>query len=291
MIGTAGCRGAATIVNAIATGKGAAFGISLETDVSVDLSDGKGRIALAEQAEGGSLVEGCVRSAIKKSKLGYECHGTVTIRSEIPISRGLKSSSAVSNAVVLGTVRAIGSDKDLSDRDIILTGIEESIKAGVTITGAFDDACACYYGGAVMTNNRTFQILRQYPMDEDLEVLIHVPERRIEKSTVKGLDFSRISKEVEKAFELAMKGQFLKAMEVNSRAYSKVLDVSEDVAELARKNGALAAGISGTGPATVVLCERGEAGHLASVLRKQEGKVLVTRMNHTPAREVEPRLL
>jgi len=289
MIGLAGCRGAATIVNAIATGKGAAFGISLETDVFIELSEGEGPIKLEDSTEGGGLVEGCVRSVVKKADRPKGCHGSIRIKSEIPISRGLKSSSAVSNALVLAASRALGSE--MTDRDIILTGIEESVKAGVTITGAFDDACACYHGGAVLTNNRTFEILKQAPMDEDLEILIHVPDRRIEKSAVRHLDFSGIEKQVEKAFDLALKGQFLKALELNSRAYSKVLDVSEEIADLARKNGALAAGISGTGPATVAVCERGRAGPLAARLREEKGTVLAARMNHMCAREVVPRLL
>ncbi len=289
MIGRAGCHGAATIVNAIATGKGAAFGISLETDVSVELETGPGRIQLNESTEGADLAEGCARSAIGRVAPESPMHGRITVKSEIPISRGLKSSSAVSNALVLATVRAVGSE--MADRDVILTGIEESIKAGVTITGAFDDACACYFGGAVLTDNRAFEIVKQAPMNEDLEVLIHVPDRRIAKSSLKNLDFSKIARDVEKAFDLALKGEFLKAMEANSRAYAKVLDVSEDVVDLARKNGALAAGISGTGPATVAICERGKAGPLAKALKNQEGRLILARMNHTPAREVVPRLL
>ncbi len=289
MIGRAGCHGAATIVNAIATGKGAAFGISLETDVEVDLEKGPGTIHLSGSEEGAELAEACVRSALAKTAPGEAFHGRIAIKSDIPISRGLKSSSAVSNALVLASARASG--HDMPDRDIILTGIEESIKAGVTITGAFDDASACYFGGAVLTNNRLFEIIKQAPMDEDLEVLIHVPDRRIPKSSVKNLDFSKIAKEVDRAFALAMKGEFLKAMELNSRAYAKVLDVSEDIAELARKNGALAAGISGTGPATVAICERGKAGPLARVIGGREGSVILARMNHVPAKEVVPRLL
>ncbi len=289
MIGIAGCRGAATIVNAIATGKGAAFGITLETDASVELNEGDGPIRLLDSSEGGGLAEGCVRAVVKKARTPTHVHGIVRVRSEIPVSRGLKSSSAVSNAIVLASTRALG--LEMMDRDILLEGIEESIKAGVTITGAFDDACACFYGGAVLTDNKNFEILKQSPMDEDLELVIHVPDRRIEKRSVKGLDFTRIQKQVDKAFDLAMEGQFLKAMELNSRAYSRVLDVSEDIAELARKNGALAAGISGTGPATVAVCERGKAGPLAARLREEDGTVLTARMNHTPAREVAPRLL
>ena len=289
MIGKAACRGAATIVNAIAIGKGAAFGITLETDAVVELEHGKGDIILRESSEGENLVAGCVRSVLAKSVGKEELHGDVRIKSDIPISRGLKSSSAVSNAVVLAAARAVGAS--LTDMDLILTGVEESIKAGVTITGAFDDASACYFGGVAVTDNRSFNILKRGTMDEDLEVLIHVPDRRIPKSIVKDLDFSRIRNEVQKAFDLALRGEYLKAMEINSRAYSKVLDVSEDIAELARKKGALAAGISGTGPATVVLCSKADAASIIGALRAHEGTVLVARMSATPATEVVPRLL
>lgn len=289
MIGRAACRGAATIVNAIATGKGAAFGITLETDAVVELSAGAGDVILADSAEGGGLVVSCVRAVASKALGSTDVHGEVHIKSDIPISRGLKSSSAVSNAVVLAATRALGAK--LSDMDIVLTGIEESIKAGVTITGAFDDASACYFGGVVATDNRTFTILHRAKLDPDLNILLHVPDRRISKASVKELDFSPIRKEVERAFESALAGEYLKAMELNSRAYSKVLDVSEEVAQDARKSGALAAGISGTGPATAIVCEPSAVGRITRALERHGGTVLRAHINDTPAREVVPRLL
>lgn len=289
MIGKAACMGAATIVNAIATGKGAAFGITLEADAIVELETGKGDIVLRGPPEGQDLVAGCVRALATKVLHLPDVNGEVHVRSEIPISRGLKSSSAVSNAVVLATARALG--KDVPEMDIMLTAIEESIKAGVTITGAFDDASACFLGGAVVTDNRQFTILRRGTMDPDLEVILHVPDRRITKASLKGLDFSPIRAEVEKALGLALRGDYLKAMELNSRAYSKVLDVSEDVAELARKKGALAAGISGTGPATAIVCDRADVGEMLKALGKVEGSVLRAHINDVPAKEVVPRLL
>jgi len=288
MIGKAACRGAATIVNAIATGKGAAFGISLETDALVELQQGPGEIVLKDSEEGQELASGCVR-AIASRSAQKDVKGEIRIKSEIPISRGLKSSSAVSNAVTLATARALGSS--MQDMELILAGIEESVKAGVTITGAFDDSSACFLGGVVVTNNRSFTILSRGTIDPDLDILIHVPERRISKASVKGLDFSPIREKVEHALDLAMKGEYLKAMEVNSRAYSKVLDVSEEIAELARKKGALGAGISGTGPATVVVCSRAEVQDIQKALQREEGEVIRAKVNDLPAREVVPRLL
>jgi shikimate kinase len=289
MIGKAACRGAATIVNAIATGKGAAFGITLEADAIVELERGNGDIVLRGSDEGNDLISGCARAVATKALGNSDVTGEVRIQSDIPISRGLKSSSAVSNAVVLATARALGAD--LADTDMILTGIEESMRAGVTITGAFDDASACFFGGAVVTDNKRFTVLHRGTMDPDLEIILHVPDRRISKASVKGLDFSPIVKDVEKALKLALSGEYLKAIEVNSRAYSKVLDVSEDIAQIARKNGALAAGISGTGPATAIICDRAEVGDILKALQKEEGSLLRAHTNDTPAREVVPRLL
>src|SRR5512136_1971028 len=119
MIGKAACRGAATIVNAIATGRGAAFGISLETDALVQLERGPGEITLRESGEGDELVAGCVRAVASKNRTG-ELRGEVRVKSDIPISRGLKSSSAVSNAVSLATARALGSE--MQDMELILAG-------------------------------------------------------------------------------------------------------------------------------------------------------------------------
>jgi len=288
MIGRAGCRGAATIVNAIATGKGAAFGITLETDAEVSLEVGSGELTIPHSTEGSGLVVGCVRALAKKAGKP-EVNGQVRIESEIPISRGLKSSSAVSNAVVLATARALGAS--LPDFELIMTGIEESIKASVTITGAFDDASACYMGGVVATDNRAFTVLHQGTLDPDLVVILHIPDRRITKASVKDLDFRSIAHEVEKAFDLALRGEYLKAMELNSRAYSKVLDVSEDIASLARKKGALAAGISGTGPATAIVCDRAEENDILRALQREEGSILKAHVNDMPATEVVPRLL
>ncbi len=288
MIGRAGCRGAATIVNAIATGKGAAFGITLEIDAEVNLDATRGDLRLINPSEGEDLVKGCVRSVAMKAGR-RDVGGEVRIESEIPISRGLKSSSAVSNAVVLASARALG--VELPDFELVLTGIEESIKAGVTVTGAFDDASACFMGGVVATENRSFTIMHRGTLDPDLVVLLHVPEKRITKASVKKLDFTPIAHEVEKAFDLALRGEYLKAMELNSRAYSRVLDVSEDVAVLARKKGALAAGISGTGPATAIVCDRAQEKEILDSLKRVDGEVLKAHINDTPAREVVPRLL
>lgn len=288
MRAVASSRGAATIVNAIATGKGAAFGITLQTDVTVDLERGDEGISLDGPREGAGLVSGCV-SRIALNAGVASVSGRVVVRSDIPVSRGLKSSSAASNAVVLATARAFG--VEMTDHELVLAGVEESLRAGVTITGAYDDACACFLGGVALTDNGAFKLLKRDTMDPDLVVLIHVPEGRTTKASLKGIDFSPIRNQVEWAFELAERGQYLRALEANSKAYARLLPWDESVASAASSAGALAAGMSGTGPATVAVCGRGEAGSVRKAMGRFEGRVIDAHVNDTSAREVAPRLL
>ncbi|MGD9963114.1 MAG: shikimate kinase [Thermoplasmata archaeon] len=289
MIGRAACRGAATIVNAIPTGKGAAFGITLEVDAEVKLLDDGWDVEYIGPEEGSQLVSGCVRAVLDRTGQGGR-GAQVRVESDIPISRGLKSSSAVSNAVVLAATRATGAR--LEDLDVVLTAVDESTAAGVTVTGAFDDAAACYFGGAVVTDNRQRRILSTGRIDPALSIIIHVPDRRISKASVKGLDFSPARPDIERALEHAMAGEYAKAIELNSRACSRVLGLDEEVAELARSNGAVAAGVSGTGPATVVLARKEDEATLLRLLEaRADGKILRAAVNDTPSPEVVPRLL
>lgn len=288
MIGRAACRGAATIVNAIPTGRGAAFGITLETDAEVVLLGEGDPLRFRGPADGEDLAGRSVAAALKSAGLGA-LGAEVRVESEIPISRGLKSSSAASNAIVLATTRAAGAA--VVDSRVIDAGVDASLEAGVTVTGAFDDAAACYLGGAVVTDNRQRRILARGRVDPSLSVIVHFPELMIPKSRVKDLDFGPARPMAEEALKLALAGDYAKAMEVNSRACSKVLGLSEEVAEMARAMGAVASGISGTGPATVVLARRPDEDAIAAALEKRgDGRVLRASLNEAPAPEVVPRL-
>lgn len=288
MLGTAVSRGAVTLVNAIATGRGAAFGISLETDATVSLEPGEGAFEADCPEDGRELVAGCVRAVADRAGAGA-VRGTATVRSEIPISRGLKSSSAASNAVTLAAARALG--VDLSDDGLLGIAVDESVRAGVTVTGAFDDASACLLGGVVVTDNSERSVIRRDRAPEDLVAVIQVPSRRILKRDVDRHRFAEEAPSFDEALSAALKGDYVTAMTLNSRACSRVLDLSEEVAEAARAAGAYAAGITGTGPATVMLCRRDRRKEMLAVARRFEGDVLEADMNDTNSREVAPRLL
>ena len=114
-------------------------------------------------------------------------------------------------------------------------------------------------GGVVLTDNANFEIIRRERMDASLVALIYVPDRMIRKT---GLPLSRIRANadlIELAYILAMHGDYRTAMKLNGMVYSSVLGVDPSVMHEALEKGAVAAGLSGTGPATVMLVERERA--------------------------------
>jgi len=273
--------GAVTIVNAIATGKGAAFGIDLWTKARVKLTD-DGAIEtsiLDDEEEGTLLAERCVREVFGyfgTSKLGAQ----VETNSNIPIARGLKSSSVAANAIVLATLAAL--HKHLKPDDILNLVVNASLQAKVSVTGAFDDAAASLYGNVVVTDNMTRTILRKFPV-EDHNVLLLVPP---EKAYTADADLRRIktvAKQVEIAHEQALAGKYWNAMTLNGLIYSHVLKLPADVIVESLAAGALAAGISGKGPSYAFVVEEQFKDPVMNVLKRYEGEVIFSKTRNQPS--------
>src|ERR671925_1039272 len=108
-------HGAISIVNAVATGKGSALGISLKVVAEVELEKGHG-VRFLTGKDSDRLVNNIIRNTIPKEVIETN-QITINIHSEIPIGYGLKSSSAVSNAVALACSRLA---KDSIDDNAVL---------------------------------------------------------------------------------------------------------------------------------------------------------------------------
>jgi shikimate kinase len=251
MRGTGTSHGAATIVNAIANGKGAAFGLDLRTEAIVELTEGEGVRVIMEGLPGESpaLAERCVQGVLER--FGRDYHAEVRTTSQIPVSRGLKSSSAAANAIVFATLDALGEELDVLDA--VRIGTRAAIEAGVSVTGAFDDACACALGGLVLTDNRSEKVLHRGPMPNYIRALVHVPGFQVRKSTLPKDRIAAVKGLVDLAFQEAQEGDLFRAMTLNGMCYSAALGLDQEVAIKALMNGALAAGLTGTGPATIML--------------------------------------
>jgi shikimate kinase len=273
--------GAVTIVNAIATGRGAAFGIDLWTRARVELTDDgavETRI-LNDEKESTLLAERCVRGVFDHfgaDKLGAK----VETDSNIPVARGLKSSSVAGNAIVLATLAAL--QKHLESSEILKLVVDASLRARVTLTGAFDDAAASLYGNVVVTDNTARKVLRTFPV-EDRHVLLLVPP---EKAYTADADLRRIrtvARQVEVAHGQALSGEYWNAMTLNGLIYSHVLRLPADVIVESLEAGALAAGISGKGPAYAFVVEEQFEDSVLDVLKEHEGKVIVSRTRNRPS--------
>ena len=176
----------------------------------------------------------------------------VTIDSQIPQRSGLKSSSAVSVALISAIARKFKIKVDVPKLSSYL-----SIKAGISVTGAFDDSTAAYYGGITFTNNRRKKLLKITNPPEDLVFLI-LPRGNRPVVNLRALRKHKLM--FMEIFRLALSGDIVTAMKLNGIAVAEILGYSRAPIERALRKGALAAGISGNGPSVFALCKRGEEG-------------------------------
>ena len=280
-------HGAATIVNAIALGKGVAFGVDLWTKAEVNLTDEPqiihGEIT-SDPGESTVLIERTVARVFRHFGVEKRFGAKVKTSSTIPIARGLKSSSVAANAVALAAVAALG--KTLDDFEVISLGVDAAFEAKVTVTGAFDDACASYFGGAVATDNVKRKIVKRFPLPEGLTVLFHVPSAKAYtgKSDVQKL--RSVEPLVKIAYKEALKENLWAALSLNGLIYSSALGFETSVALDALNAGAMAAGLCGKGPAVTAVVSDDKIDQVKAVLQRHEGEVIQARLNHEKAKVV-----
>lgn len=278
-------HGAATMVNAIAMGKGAAFGVDLWTKAEVQLTSNPGLIEgeiASDLTEKPVLIEKTVNRVLEYFGLNGKFGAKVKTWSNIPIARGLKSSSAAANAIALATVAAL--NKELDDLAIINLGVDGALDARVTITGAFDDACASYFGGILITDNVKRRIVKRFEISEDLTVLFYIPEKKAYTINSNVARMKLVAPLVKIAYREALKRNFWSALTLNGLIYSSALGYNPSIALDALMAGALAAGLCGKGPAVTVVVSNEKVDSVKDALAAYEGKILQAKLNHEKAK-------
>ena len=273
-------HGAATIINAMATGEGVALGVDLWTKAEVELIDEPGvfksEIA-SDPSEGTLLIEKTVWRVLKRFAVEGQFGAKVKTMSNIPIARGLKSSSAAANAVALATTSAL--QKSLDDIELVNIGVEAAFDAKVTVTGAFDDACASYFGGLVMTDNLNRNLIMRTSLPEGLSVLFHVPDK---KAYTADSDLNRIrtlAPLVKLAYREAKHANFWTALSLNGLLYSSALGFDASIALDALGAGAVAAGLCGKGPAVTTVVSEENFERVKQVLQRYKGRIIHAQFN------------
>ena len=240
------------MLNALSTGVGSAFAIDVETTATVELDDSErvtGTIAEDSGADTG-LIERCVELAIENYTDADVSGGTVRTESDVPMAAGLKSSSAAANATVLATADAVGADPE--PLEACRLGVRAAREAGVTVTGAFDDASASMLGGVTVTDNREDELLAR---DEAAwDVLVWTPDERAYSADADTERCANVAPMAELVADLALEGRYAEAMTVNGLAFSAALGFSADPAVEAMPHAA-GVSLSGTGPSVVAVGE------------------------------------
>jgi shikimate kinase len=267
--------GAISIVNAIATGKGSALGISLKVTAEVSLENGQG--IKFHRTKDDKLLRNIVYKTIPAEIIANNMI-SIQIESEIPLGFGLKSSSAVSNAVALACSRLI--DSNMDDYTVLDIAVSASLDAKVTVTGAYDDAAACYFGGFVLTDNYARNLIRREKAPDNLYAIILLPQ-----STSRGNinKLSIMSDFFINAFNLAEAGEYWKAMKLNGVLASAALSVNYEPVLAALESHALGASVSGNGPSVAAVAYENRIDDIKSVFGDFNGNILVSKINNQKA--------
>lgn len=181
----------------------------------------------------------------------YNYCGSIIIETycEAPIKSGLKSSSAIANAVILATLQSL--KKNIEPRKILKYNVVASKYSNVTITGSFDDACASLYGNLVFTDNKKLKILAIKKIKFDVVILFKDKKKRITK---KELFYSqKIAKNINKIFSDAIyKKKYEKSFILNGIYFCEALNIDPKPIFLGLKN-AISVNLSGTGPSFIAI--------------------------------------
>ena len=301
MDGSAVALGAGTVLNALATGRGSAFALDAETSARVELStdgDVTGEITEDPDADT-SLVERCVELTVERYGDGEGGH--VRTESDVPMAAGLKSSSAAANATVLATLDALGvtvdddgvdddpsdwngaerGDERVSRVEACRLGVAAARDAGVTVTGAFDDASASMLGGVTVTNNATDELLAREEVSWD--ALVWTPDERAYSADADVDRCELVAPVADLVAELALDGRYGTAMTVNGLAFSAALGFPTGPAVEAMPH-ARGVSLSGTGPSVVAVGERSHLERVRDLWDQREGTTWETKTRTDGAR-------
>ncbi len=226
--------GGISVLNALFLRKGSVIAVRLPMTVTVER---------ASQWEGDRELVRLESSILKE--IGGEGPMSIKVASDIPQGVGLKSSSALTVGLALASMLALGMTPD--PFLAVKASARASLAMGISYTGAWDDAYASALGGLVISDNKTGRLITRAEMDENLVIAIYL--KGGEKKAVDQNGFRALRELAGVAFEELIKGNVFQAIVLNGVlvAAANGYDAGP-IAELL-KDGAIAAGISGNGPA------------------------------------------
>ena len=255
VLGKGTAHGACSLLHAAALGYGACM--ALDLPITVRLLDRPSKREVVDTDN----VLGCLLDAWKEADHplpeGFqedELHWGVN--SKIPPKQGLKSSAA---ACIAG-VRALcdATSTVLEPHEMVFLAAQAQLAAGVSLTGSIDDAWGCMTPGWKLVDVQApiaegILLEDQGLSSEDWTVLLVLRGPREDQPSLE--DFAPHLNAFQQSLEALQQGNPLVAMTWNGRGIAAVLTDIEGrkMTNDSFMNSARAAGISGSGPALVIV--------------------------------------
>ena len=270
--------GAVSIVNAIAIGRGSTLGIDTFVETTLRKREGNGiHITSENKTISSRLINRLIENMIPK-KILDNTKLELDFKSNIPTGYGLKSSSAISSAVILSCAKAFG--KTMSDEEVLKLGAKTSIQTKVSITGAYDDACACHFGGFNVTDNLKMKLLSRELAPKDLQAIIFLPKSRKRGNLKKLKEFKEA---FEKSWQMAKNLDYWNAAILNGIATTSILNSEPNLIMKLMEKGALCATISGNGPSIMAITNKKNKSRVQKEFSGLDGKIMIANINNRKA--------
>jgi len=270
VLGEGESNGAISILHALGLGRGCSIGIQLTTKVqivedAVEIEDDRNGLLAA--------VEKCWRDRGLPipDQFGWK------VDSSIPIGQGLKSSSALSCAAL----RALNSCAwtGLSNSEIADIAAKSQLISNCAKTGSMDDNWASLEPGWKLVDpalSASESIIIQGDIDPSLSILILLRGKRTVEISAEA--FSQHEQIFERSLASVMRGSILDALSSNGMAVAAATDDQEAlrICNLSIASGAIAAGISGSGPSIAIVCYQEDSRSLSKLFSDSGLEVIPT---------------
>lgn len=292
VLGKGHAHGACSLLHAAGTGYGAAMALDLPVVVrlldkpskrEVHDSDGVLPALLDAWVNGGHPLP----DGFRREDLHWG------VKSDVPRKQGLKSSAAVCIAAIRALCAA--TDTPLEDEEMVALAAEAQLAAGTSLTGSIDDAWACLHPGWKLVDVQapiSEGVLIDEPglSPEDWVVLLVLRGPREVQPTLE--DFASQMTAFQEALGALQANNPLVALTWNGRGTVAALRDIEGrkMANDSFMNSARAAGISGSGPALVIVVPSQQTPTLERIkslysMRYPDTEVIETRFL---SRSIEP---
>ena len=270
VLGQGESNGAISILHALGLGRGCSIGIQLTTKVqmvedAVDIEDDRNGLLVA--------VEKCWRDRGLPipDQFGWK------VDSSIPIGQGLKSSSALSCAAL----RALNSCAwtGLSNSEIADIAAKSQLISNCAKTGSMDDNWASLEPGWKLVDpalSASESIILEGDIDPNLSILVLLRGKRTVEISAEA--FSQHEQIFERSLASVMRGSILDALSSNGMAVAAATDDHEAlrICNLSIASGAIAAGISGSGPSIAIVCFQDDSTSLSKLFSESGLGVIST---------------